>query len=203
MIIFSEILQFVNRLNCKIPVNDLLARSESLLVQIQNCISTPPVVKQLLDIWSHLPLSRKTQKTNSCGETAETSVPFFHHSLQTDKLKLNKYVRFYKGSAWNIWFTGPAGHHCCMQNECLESQQFTVFEFIVAKGPLTSSSTLRKVLALEGLHKTCEISTKSQLSGRSQTARNIMNFPPRCYRGQPVYTHPWCRNSLLTINHSL
>ena len=47
---FSEILQFVNRLNGKIPIDDLLARSESLLVQIQNCISTPPVVKQLLDI---------------------------------------------------------------------------------------------------------------------------------------------------------
>jgi len=47
---YCEILQFVNRLNGKIPIDDLLARSESLLVQIQNCISTPPVVKQLLDI---------------------------------------------------------------------------------------------------------------------------------------------------------
>lgn len=47
---YCEILQFVNRLNGCINVDDVLARAQSLLIQIQNCISTPPVVKQILDI---------------------------------------------------------------------------------------------------------------------------------------------------------
>merc|ERR1712130_335271 len=47
---YCEILQFVNRLNGEVNPTDILARAQSLLVQIENCISTPPVVKQLLDI---------------------------------------------------------------------------------------------------------------------------------------------------------
>ena len=46
----SEILQVVNRLSGNVNTDEFLARAQSLLVQISRSISTPPIIKQLLNL---------------------------------------------------------------------------------------------------------------------------------------------------------
>lgn len=47
---YSEILQFVNRLNGKIDLDQTLTHAQSLLAKMRDSISTPPAVKQLLGL---------------------------------------------------------------------------------------------------------------------------------------------------------
>ena len=48
--LFSEILQVVNRLSGNVDTDEILARAQSLLVQISRSLSTPPIIKQLLNL---------------------------------------------------------------------------------------------------------------------------------------------------------
>jgi len=47
---YCEILQVVNRLSGNVDSDEFLARAQSLLVQISRSISTPPIIKQLLNL---------------------------------------------------------------------------------------------------------------------------------------------------------
>merc|ERR1711953_702283 len=47
---YCEILQVVNKLSGNVDTDEFLARAQSLLVQISRSISTPPIIKQLLNL---------------------------------------------------------------------------------------------------------------------------------------------------------